>query len=94
MSICLDARLIYWCIHGVRPTAGSANRQSCGPTVKVGVVAATLDKGAAADAARRLRAVAQVRGQPAGGAVRADLQVAARVPLNIAISESWPCQVG
>ena len=50
-------------------------RQSCDPTVKVGIVTAALDEGAAADAPWRLCAVAQMRGQPAGGAVRADLQV-------------------
>lgn len=45
-------------------------------TVKVGVVGAALHESAAAHAARRLRAVAQVRCQPAGGAVCAQQHAA------------------
>lgn len=75
---------MYWCIHSVCPTTGTMRRHSHGPTVKVGVMTAALNKRAAADATRRLCAVAQVRGQPAGGAVSADLQVAVPVWLDSA----------
>ncbi len=49
-------------------------------TVKVGVVGAALHESAAAHAARRLRAVAQVRCQPAGGAVCAQQHAALHAP--------------
>ena len=46
--------------------------QSGGVTVKVAVVGATLNEGAAADALGRLGAVTHLRGQARGGPVRDD----------------------